>query len=75
LSSSPKIATIEIKGWVTKIQFQRRRLTREQMHHPPFHQIALWFKKVFLRVLSNFVCVNLFATLGPQPAAGILKFG
>jgi hypothetical protein len=41
LSSSLKIATIEVKGWVTKIQFQRR-LRREQMNHPPFHRIALW---------------------------------
>jgi hypothetical protein len=32
----------EVKGRVTKIQFQRGRLTRDQMHHPPFHQIALW---------------------------------
>jgi hypothetical protein len=31
-----------VKGWITKIQFQKGRLTREQMHHPPFHWIALW---------------------------------
>jgi hypothetical protein len=44
LSSPLKIATTEDKEWVTKIQFQREymRLTREQMHHPPFYQIALW---------------------------------
>jgi hypothetical protein len=42
LSSSLKIVTTEVKGRVTKIQFKRGRLTREQMHHPPFHQIALW---------------------------------
>jgi hypothetical protein len=42
LSFSWKIATAEVKGWVIRIQFQRRRLTRGQMHHPPFHQIALW---------------------------------
>jgi hypothetical protein len=36
------IATTEIKGWVTKIQFQRGRLTREQMLYPPFQPIALW---------------------------------
>jgi hypothetical protein len=66
LSSSLKTATTEVKGWVTKIQFQRGRLTREQMHHLPFYWIALWlwFKKVFLRVHSNFVCDNLFTTLG-----------
>jgi hypothetical protein len=22
--------------------FPKRRLKKEQMHHPPFHQIALW---------------------------------
>jgi hypothetical protein len=32
---SQEIATTEVKGWVTKIQFQRGRLTREQMHYPP----------------------------------------
>jgi hypothetical protein len=43
VSFSPqKIAATEVKGWVTKIQFYRGRLTREQMHHPPFHWIALW---------------------------------
>jgi hypothetical protein len=42
LSFSWEIATTKVKGWVTKIQFQRQRLTREQMHHPPFHLIALW---------------------------------
>jgi hypothetical protein len=42
LRFSWEIATTEVKGWVAKIQFQRGRLTREQMHHPPFHQIALW---------------------------------
>jgi hypothetical protein len=31
----------QAKGQVTKIQFQRGRLTREQMHHLPFHWIAL----------------------------------
>jgi hypothetical protein len=41
LSSSLRIATAEGKGWITKIQFQTRRLTIEQMNHPPFHQIAL----------------------------------
>jgi hypothetical protein len=41
-SFSWEIATTEVKGWITKIQFQRGRLTRKQMHHPPFHQIALW---------------------------------
>jgi hypothetical protein len=35
------IATTKVKGWITKIQFQRGRLTREHMHHPPFHQLAL----------------------------------
>jgi hypothetical protein len=40
LSSSWEITTTEVKEWVTKIQFQRGRLTREEMHHPPFHQIA-----------------------------------
>jgi hypothetical protein len=35
--NSQERATTEIKGWVKKIQFQRGRLTREQMHHPPFH--------------------------------------
>jgi hypothetical protein len=42
LSLSLEIATTKVKGWVTKIQLQRGRLTREQMHHPPFHQIVLW---------------------------------
>jgi hypothetical protein len=42
LSFSREIATTRIKGWVTKLQFQRGRLTGEQMHHPPFHRIALW---------------------------------
>jgi hypothetical protein len=37
-----EIATTKVKGWVTKIQFQSRRLPREQTHHPPFHWIALW---------------------------------
>jgi hypothetical protein len=37
-----EIATIKFKGWLTKIQFQRGRLTREEMHHPPFHWIGLW---------------------------------
>jgi hypothetical protein len=48
LSFSQEIATTEVrvKGWVTKIQFQRGRLTREQM------QITLWiwFKKAFVCV-------------------------
>jgi hypothetical protein len=39
---SQEKATTEVKGWVTKIELQRGRLTREQMHHLPFHQIALW---------------------------------
>jgi hypothetical protein len=43
LSFSQKMATTKVKEWITKkIQFQRGRLTREQMHHPPFHWIALW---------------------------------
>jgi hypothetical protein len=42
LSFSLEIATTEVKGWVTKIQFQRGRLIREWMYHTPFHQIALW---------------------------------
>jgi hypothetical protein len=41
LSFSQEIATTKAKGWITKIQFQRGRLTREQMHHPLFHWIAL----------------------------------
>jgi hypothetical protein len=49
LSFSQEIPTTKVKGWVTKIQFQRERLKKEQKHHPPFHQIALWvwFKKTF----------------------------
>jgi hypothetical protein len=49
LSFSKEIATTEVKGSITKIQFQRGRLTREQMHHPPFHQIAfcVHFKSFF----------------------------
>jgi hypothetical protein len=42
LSFSWEIDATEVKGLVTKIQFQRGRLTTEQIHHPPFHQIALW---------------------------------
>jgi hypothetical protein len=49
LSFSQAIATTKVKGCRTKLQFQRGRLTREQMHHLPLHQIALWvwFKKLF----------------------------
>jgi hypothetical protein len=41
---------ISHKGCITKIQ--RGRLTREQMHHLPFHQMASGynFKRLFLRV-------------------------
>jgi hypothetical protein len=39
LSLFPGEHTAKIKGQVTKIQFQRRTFKREQMHHPPFHQI------------------------------------
>jgi hypothetical protein len=42
LNFSQEIATAEVKTWVTKIQFQRVRLTREQMHHLPFHWRSLW---------------------------------
>jgi hypothetical protein len=42
LSSSWEIVTTKVKGWMTKIQFQRGRLTREQLHHPPFHWIVHW---------------------------------
>jgi hypothetical protein len=41
LSFSQEIATTEVKQWVKKIQFQKGKLTREWMHHPPFHQIGL----------------------------------
>jgi hypothetical protein len=42
LSFSQETVITEIKGWITKIQFQRGKLLREQMHHPLFHQTALW---------------------------------
>jgi hypothetical protein len=42
LSFSQEIDTTKVKGWVTKIQFQRGRLKREQKDYPPFRQIALW---------------------------------
>jgi hypothetical protein len=42
MSFSQETATTEMKELVTKIQFKRGRLTREQMQHSPFHWIALW---------------------------------
>jgi hypothetical protein len=40
LRSFLKISTTKVKGWITKIQFQRRKLTREDTSST-FHQIAL----------------------------------
>jgi hypothetical protein len=42
LAFPEKIAKTKVKGCVPKIRFQRGRLTTEQIHHPPFHWIALW---------------------------------